>query len=387
MRIVHLCFAAPYNDGWTYQENLLPLYHRRAGHDVTVLAMPFEMESQTGSFGAYHPERYTDANGIHVIRERLRFDWLRSTRSRFGMYRDIEVDLLEVEPEVVFVHGLQFMDLHAVARYCRSHPATRLYIDNHADYYNSARNPLSQWLLHGVIWRWGMRRVDGHVTRYWGITEESCEFLVDTYGVSREKIGLLPLGATTDVLDSEDRLTIRARVRQHLGLAETDFLMVTGGKIDFRKRIHEVMAVVRDLGRDDVKLLVFGSVLPDLRDTFEGLLKDPRIKYVGWADSVEIAEYLVAGDLAVFPGTQSVLWAQAVAGGTPCVFRRWQKGSPVDIGGNCRFLETDDYSELLSAVKTIVEAPSIHRDMQLAAASPERLRFSYARIAERAIGE
>lgn len=37
MRIVHICLQAPYNDYWGYQDNLLPKYHRKSGHDVTVI--------------------------------------------------------------------------------------------------------------------------------------------------------------------------------------------------------------------------------------------------------------------------------------------------------------------------------------------------------------
>lgn len=352
---------------------------------MTVLAMPFETESHTGEFGVYHPERYIDSHGIHVIREPLRWDWLRRSWSRLGLYQGIERDLSEADPEVVFVHGPQFLDLRAVGRYCRANPSTRLYIDNHADYYNSARNPLSRMILHRVIWRWELRNVDRFVDRYWGITEESCDFLVEVYGVSREKVGLLPLGATVEMLGVERREAIRARVRERLGLSEGDFVLVTGGKIDLRKRIHEVVELVRDLRREDVKLVVFGSVLSELRDSFDQLVEDERIRYTGWADPLEMAEYLVAGDLAVFPGSQSVLWTQAVAGGTPCVFRRWQKGSPVDIGGNCHFLETDDYDELFRVVRAIIESPGVYREMQLAAASPARQRFSYTTIAEQAI--
>ena len=37
MRILHIAPSAPYNDYWGYQDNLLPKYHRKLGHEVTVI--------------------------------------------------------------------------------------------------------------------------------------------------------------------------------------------------------------------------------------------------------------------------------------------------------------------------------------------------------------
>ena len=37
MKIVHIVPKAPYNDNWGYQDNLLPKYQRKMGHEVTVI--------------------------------------------------------------------------------------------------------------------------------------------------------------------------------------------------------------------------------------------------------------------------------------------------------------------------------------------------------------
>ena len=38
MKIVHVCLAGiGVTDGWTYQENLLTKYHKKLGHDVTII--------------------------------------------------------------------------------------------------------------------------------------------------------------------------------------------------------------------------------------------------------------------------------------------------------------------------------------------------------------
>jgi len=37
MNIVHVSPNAPFNDGWGFQENLLPKYHAKLGHHVTLI--------------------------------------------------------------------------------------------------------------------------------------------------------------------------------------------------------------------------------------------------------------------------------------------------------------------------------------------------------------
>ena len=38
MKILHLCLASFYIDQGSYQENLLPRYHKRDGYDVEIIA-------------------------------------------------------------------------------------------------------------------------------------------------------------------------------------------------------------------------------------------------------------------------------------------------------------------------------------------------------------
>ena len=42
MKIVHIAPNATYNEGWGYQENLLPKYHAKLGHEVTLIITNIE---------------------------------------------------------------------------------------------------------------------------------------------------------------------------------------------------------------------------------------------------------------------------------------------------------------------------------------------------------
>ena len=44
MKICHLCLNGPYNEGWNYQENILPKYHVKQGHKVYQIVTPYMWE-------------------------------------------------------------------------------------------------------------------------------------------------------------------------------------------------------------------------------------------------------------------------------------------------------------------------------------------------------
>lgn len=387
MRIVHVCLTGPYNDGWTYQENMLARHHQLAGHDVMVLATPYATDIDTGMFRWHGAHSYRDSDGVFVVRLPPVLGRAYRRWSRLNVYRGVDRYLQYFSPDIVFVHGCQCLDVVTVANYCRNHSSTRVYVDNHADWFNSAANWLSLRVLHGVLWRQCARLIEPYTVRFWGVTEGCCRFLTEVYGIAPTKVGLLPLGAEADGLSDSGRAVERSRVRSRLGVASEDFLVVTGGKIDLKKNVHLLMQAIADLALPNVKLVVFGSVLEDVREQFLSLLESSSTQFVGWASPEDMMSYFVAADLAVFPGGQSAVWNQVVLSGTPALFRRWEGGTSVDTGGNCRFLETGDSDEISNELRALLDNPGVYESMKVAARSEARMRFSYERIARTSIGE
>ena len=117
-----------------------------------------------------------------------------------------------------------------------------------------------------------------------------------------------------------DKLSeIRNDIRRSLNLADDDFVVITGGKIDKTKNIHLLIGAIRDIDFEQVKLIVFGQPNDEMQDEIESLSEDKHIRYIGWLDSTKVYDYFMASDLAVFPGTHSVfvgaglrLWASWV---------------------------------------------------------------------------
>lgn len=68
MKIVHLCLSAFFIDNYSYQENILPKYHVKMGHVVTVIASLFTYNKEGKGCMLEGYTEYDDRNGYHVVR-------------------------------------------------------------------------------------------------------------------------------------------------------------------------------------------------------------------------------------------------------------------------------------------------------------------------------
>jgi glycosyltransferase involved in cell wall biosynthesis len=173
-------------------------------------------------------------------------------------------------------------------------------------------------------------------------------------------------------------------IRKKHGIGEEDFLIVAGGKIDSKKNIHLLMQAVSELNIDNVKLLVFGDPSDDIKEQFSAFSTQKNIYCIGWIESDATYDYFLAADLVFFPGQHSVMWEQAVACGTPCVFKHYHAMHHCDIGGNCRFLREDSVEAIKSLLIEIIQS-EVYEKMLCVALSDNRKRFLYSELAKKSI--
>ena len=380
MNIVHISPGACYSEGWSYQENLLPKYQAKLGHTVTLIVSDRTLVGTNVETCACTDSM--SADGFRVIRRSFtRFPGgkLTSLLSRLPVS-----DLLEeLKPDLIFAHGLVSTTIFQVARYKRRHPACVVVQDNHEDYNigYDVRKPLGVRWLVVLMRRWMQRLNAPYVTKVYGVTPWRKQYAQEAYGVDPAKTDVLIMGADDEVIDFAHRAEIRERVRARYGIAPEDFLVVTGGKIDQRKNIHLLMRAVEDLPH--VKLLVFGKAADDFEDVYRGSMNGNVID-IGWIASKDSYDYFFAADLVCFPGQHSVLWEQACAAKTPCLFKEWEGMDHVDNGGNAAFLR-EVTAESLREELLSLRFTERYEKMRQAAESEKTDIYLYSRIAEKSL--
>jgi carbamoylphosphate synthase large subunit len=148
------------------------------------------------------------------------------------------------------------------------------------------------------------------------------------------------------------------------------------------------LAIVKWLRSEevDVSLLTERTGILAHKDIEIGKLSlNKNIHCIGWIPSEKVYDWFLASDLAVFPGTHSVLWEQAVACGVPCVFKHWDGMEHVDVGGNCKFLYNDSIDEIKNILLDIVKNKDNYEKMKNVAIKKGVNEFSYLEIAKRSI--
>lgn len=379
MKIVHLCLSCFYIDNYSYQENILPKYHVMMGHKVTIIASLLSFNNEGKPCYLDSPSVKMDSNGYKVIR--LDYKKPHKLNRILRKYKNLYKTLSEEKPDIIFTHGIALGDTGIIAKYLREHKHVILYGDHHGDYINSATTFLSKNILHKVIWRYYTYKLKPHLTKCFGVTPMRCRFLKEMYKINPNIIEFLPMGVDDSEIPNNQDL-IRKSIREELNINESDFVIITGGKIDFRKNTHVLIKALSDLNRPNIHLIICGVLTPEMLYLKEQFTSN--IHYLGWCNAKRVINCMIASDLACFPGTHSTLWEQAVGIGLPCIFKYWNEMTHVDINKNCIFVKGDNEIELKEVINSIIftEEYYIMNDHAQKASK----EFRYSTIAPKAIG-
>lgn len=381
MKILHLMLACFYIDNYSYQENYLPKYHKLQGNDVKIISSLFTFDENGKGTMLKSAIKYVNEYGIPVSR----LDYAPGKIShKLRKYIGLEEEIADFEPDIIFIHGVQFADINVVVNYCKVHKDVIVYADSHSDFSNSATNWLSKHILHRIIWKHYAHKISPYVKRFYGVLPARVNFLVNEYKLPKEKVSLLVMGADDEAVQNAKDDVLIKETRERIGISNGDFVIMTGGKIDqFKTQTLLLMEAVKQIQHPNVKLIVFGSVTPELKDKVSALCDGDRVKYIGWIHAKDSYNYFASADLVVFPGRHSVFWEQVAAQGIPMVVKYWDGTTHVDFNGNLRFLYKDTVEEIRDVLLDIIENNKIV-DMKVVAEKAS-VNFMYSNIAQRSI--
>lgn len=380
MRITHLCLAGTITDGWTYQENLITKYQVKLGHDVSIITSIWIYDENSSVIKSKKSD-YINEHGVRVVRLETKNN--ATLNDRLKRYKNVIKSIKMLKPDVLFIHGCQFLDIIEVSKYLKQHSKITVYVDNHADYTNSASNWLSKHILHGMIWRYCAKKIEPFTKKFYGVLPARVEFLKSIYHLPAKKVELLVMGADDDEVIRAKQNIITTKSKYHV--LNDEFLIVTGGKIDEAKwQTKLLMDAVSRIKDYPVRLIVFGSVVDSLKKEIESRCCT-NIEYIGWLGAKESEDLFAAADVVVFPGRHSVFWEQVAGTGTPMICKYWNGVTHVDVGGNVKFLYEDDAEEIYNCLYEIISDQSKYEEMKKASCDIAMNIFSYKEIAKRSI--
>jgi len=381
MKILHIAPNAPYNDYWGYQDNLLPKYHKKLGHDVTLIIT--NLMHKDGKIIETDCADYVLNDGVRVIRLKKK-KYPNRILTDLNSKLDVYEYLKDINPDFVFYHGLVSTTIFDVIKYKKKiNPDCVIVQDNHLDYNIGFHADTLKQRLVRLFYRFINKKSVPYVNRIYGVTPWRKMYAEDYFKIPSNKTDVLIMGADDEKIDFINSKKIRKEIRDKYTISDSDFLVVTGGKIDCKKNILQLMEACS--GMNDIKLLIFGQVLNDVKDDFERVLNcSKNIIYIGWIDSDKVYDYFFAADLVFFPGQHSVLWEQACAAKVPCVFEKWDGMDHVNNGGNSDFV-TPVTADVLREKIIELKFTTRYFEMKKIAQSSATDIFLYSNIAKKSL--
>lgn len=222
----------------------------------------------------------------------------------------------------------------------------------------------------------------------WSISDFTTDRLVDTTGISAERVRLLAPGLTMDhaealakPLNTVDR---SGGERWLLSVARLDASERQKGIDDVLKALHRLSSKLPNVR---YRIVGYGSD----RERLEGIAKDlgidDRVDFAGFVDDPELVELYKSCELFILPSAQEgfgLVFIEAMAAGKPVIAARAGAVPEVVVDGQTGVLvEYGDQAALADAIAHLCADPELCR--RLGSAGRERFleRFSFERVMAR----
>ena len=370
MKIVHI--HQYYNDGLGYQENILPRYQAKLGHEVILitsnLSNGFDNNDRIKKIGEYE-----DSN-FKVRRISINGEF----KGRFVVFKNLYEQLDEIKPDYIFHHSVTSPSLGTVCNYKMNNPNVFLATDNHADLNISGRNKLWKFTYYNIFWKNYIRKLDKYIDVYFGVTPTRCLFLSEELGVNIDKIRLLPIGADTDKINFN---VDRKRVLNKYGLNSEDFIIVHGGKITPEKQIDRILEAFSQIEEENIKLIIFGNIHDE--NVSRLISNDKRVINIGWLNREDTLEILSVSDIGIWNTQHTTLLEDAIAVGLPMIIRYYGSTSHL-INNSGMFLYDGCVREIYDKLNFVIQNREILNSFKENAKVMSK-RLSYDQIAYESI--
>ncbi len=205
------------------------------------------------------------------------------------------------------------------------------------------------------------RQVMQHCDRIIASTERERYALNRYYGVSPEKVSVIPCGVNLDLF----RPTGKAMARRKLGLGE-DKIMLFVGRIERLKGIDKIIRAMNYLADIRPKLIIVGedgnrpgeiNYLKELAQSL-GVLKD--ISFTGLINYENLPDFYSAADVCVFPSyyeSFGLAPLESLACGTPVVATDVGDLKNIILQGSGYVLKDNRFEDLADKIGLILRNP------------------------------
>lgn len=381
MKIVHVVdYLMPQ---FGYQEFLLPVWNAKHGHDVHIVTS--DRYAPIASYETlWQPligERILEPGrehikGLEVHRLPVSFEF----RLRAWM-AGLEQYLEDLSPDVLFVHLNENITACRCAR-LGARINVPVFVDNHS--VMGSLNPNFVGQLGRVALRWMMRNFQAKwVSKFIGVSEDSCRLLSKVYQIPDEKIEYLPLGVDTDMFSFANEA--RAKVREELGIPEDAFVVMQTGKMDDFKRPDWLAQAMASLMQEDGGLycVYVGGFSEAMSARIHEILSDhiDRLKISPPVKVDRLSGMMSAADVIVYPNATSMSAVEAASCRRSVIMADWPASRDREARGIGVCYKTGNIEDLEGHIRSIRSDDVMREELESSSFTAVMDHYSYDAVA------
>lgn len=311
MKLVHIVDYLMPEIG--YQEFLLPLENSREGIETHIITSDryYPIKDYDQKWGTILGKRLVGRSNSKVEKleihrlstffEVLARPWI------IGLNKHIN----GLDPDIIFIHGSGSFLIYRIV--LRNYFNRRLiYVDNHMieDIVQTGFFQKIYYLFHKLFMKTFIER---RVTRFFGVTKDSCNYLKKYEGINSKKINLLSLGVDTNTF-------YPLKFKE---FSMNPFIIIQTGKLDDFKSPDLLARAASHCLRNNLNIHVkfIGSGPKKMHDKLHAIFCkygfENNYEICGFKTAQELAREFSEAHLSVYPGGTSLSAIESAAVGCP----------------------------------------------------------------------
>ena len=277
-------------------------------------------------------------NKVKIIRDKILFEI-----EKRPWISNLEINLKNIKPDIIMCHGTtSFSSIRSV--FLAKKMNIPIFLDNHMVFSIAKKNLFGKF-YYFILRKFFSKFIENNSNIIFGVTKETCKYLIDMEGYSKKKIKLLPLGTDSSIFFPKKKFNKKKNI------------IIQTGKLNPDKRpdlLARAVIILLEQGFN-LKLIYYGSgeknLIQIIKDLFrkKGLISNLQFK--NFQSYQKLGNIYNSADVVVFPFGTSLSSIDSAFCGTPVVMTNdiASKEKQKDGIGIC--YKTGDVNDLVKKIK------------------------------------
>lgn len=382
MKIVH--WDEMFHPNFGYQINVLPVYQKMDGHDVTIITSEHpEKHPVFASFSNPNDDiteldrRFSNETGVKIIR--LPIYGVYSGRV---IYKRGYISAINTErPDVIMCHTSDTLSSIQIIRHNKKLCAPIVF-DNHMLEMASSNKLRNAFRLYYKTFVTPIIKKNRYIT----IRTQDDDYVIRCLGVPSELAPYISFGTDTELFKPDESL--KNEMRSKYDIPSDAFVIIYAGKMDKNKGGQLLADAIKCKfeTHKDVCVIIIGNILDDeygeaVRHTLA--ISENRIIRINTQPYRELHRYYAMSDLAVFPKQCSLSFFDVQSSELPVVLENNNVNCERVSYDNGLVYEMDDISSFRSMIEKYINMdPEEYNKIKKNCRNHILTRYDYRKISK-----